>query len=221
MSGDRLEVGGMSTRYRWFRFFVTLLLRVFTGFKVYGADRVPEQGPLIVACNHTQYLDPVYVSAAVPRRVQWMAKKELFVFPFRGLFALLRAYPVDRQKGGRAALRSSIGLLKDGGVMGIFPEGTHKGHEEKARREAKSGVVVLGARGSAQVLPVYMRPAPGPRERLRGKRMYACIGKPISVDGNLRGGRAYKEVAEGILKEIYALPEEYGLADENALAEKP
>ena len=212
-SGGRLQVGGMTTRYRWFRAFVRLLLRIFTGFRVYGAERVPEQGPLIVASNHTQYLDPVYVSATVPRRVQWMAKKELFVFPFRGLFALLKAYPVDRQKGGRAALRSSIWLLEDGGVMGIFPEGTHRQGEDE--REAKSGVVVLGARTSAQVLPVYMSTAPSPLRRLRGEKMYACIGKPISVDGNLRGGKAYQEVADGILREIYALPKEYGLAEKS------
>ena len=210
-AGDRLQVGGMTTRYRWFRMFVRLLLWLITGFRVYGAERVPEQGPLIVASNHTQYLDPVYVSAAVPRRVQWMAKKELFVFPFRWLFALLRAYPVDRQKGGRAALRSSIGLLEDGGVMGIFPEGTHR--QEEGEREAKSGVVVLGARSSAPVLPVYMSTAPGPLRRLRGEKMYACIGRPISVDGNLRGGKAYREVADGILREIYALPKEYGLSE--------
>jgi hypothetical protein len=43
--------------------------------------------------------------------------------------------------------------------------------------------------------------------------MYACIGKPISVDSNLRGGKAYREVADGILQEIYALPEEYGLPE--------
>ncbi len=210
---DRLQVGGMSTRYRWFRIFVRFLFRVFTGFSVYGTERVPKQGPLIVASNHTQYLDPVYVSAAVPRRVQWMAKKELFVFPFRWLFALLRAYPVDRQKGGRAALRSSIGLLEDGGVMGIFPEGTHR--QEDGSRDAKNGVVVLGARSSAQVLPVYVSTAPSIRRRLRGERMYACIGKPMNIDGNLRGGKAYKETAEGILREIYALPKEYGLAEKS------
>ena len=210
-TGGRLEVGGMTTRYRWFRAFVRGLLQVITGFDIYGVERVPEHGPLIVASNHTQYLDPVYICAAVPRRVQWMAKKELFVFPFRWLFKLLRAYPVDRQKGGRAALRASIGLLEDGGIMGIFPEGTH--HQGERAREAKSGVVVLGARSSAQVLPVYISPAPTPGRRLRGEKMYACIGEPISVDGNLRGGEAYQEVANGVMREIYALPKQYGLTE--------
>lgn len=140
-----------------------------------------------------------------------MAKKELFVFPFRKLFALLGAFPVDRQKGGRAALRTSLELLEKGHVLGIFPEGTHH-RQEGASRGAKNGVVVLGARSSAKVLPVYISPEPSLRARLRGAKMHACIGKPISVDGNLRGGEAYREVADGILRAIYALPKEYGLA---------
>lgn len=204
--------GDMSRRYRWFRATVNWLLKIITGFTIHGAGRVPDDGPLIIAANHTQYLDPVYVSAAVPRHVLWMAKKELFVFPFKGLFAFLKAFPVDRQKGGREALRVSLKLLGQGGVLGIFPEGTHR--QEGGSREAKSGVVVLGVRSRAQVVPVYISTAPGIVARLRGKKMHACVGKPIDIDGNLRGGKAYKEVADGILREIYDLPKQYGVEKE-------
>lgn len=209
MTREVVKASDMSARYIWFRATVRWLLRIAAGFTVHGAERTPDEGPLIVAANHTQYLDPVYVSAAVPRRVRWMAKKELFVFPFRGLFALLGAFPVDRKKGGRAALRTSLDLLEEGRVLGIFPEGTHR--QEGVSREGKSGVVVLGARSSARVLPVYVSPAPGLTGRLKGEKLHACIGKPMDVDSNLRGGKAYREAADGILREIYALPKEYGL----------
>lgn len=208
---DKSSGGDMSSSYRRFRIFVRAFLRVFTGFTVHGAEIVPVDGPLIVAANHTQYLDPVYVCSAVPRRVQWMAKKELFVFPFRRILAMLGAFPVDRQKGGRAALRTSLEVLERGLVLGIFPEGTHR--QEGVSREAKSGVVVLAARSGAKVLPVYIGTAPGLIRRLRGERMHACVGEPLSVDGDIRGGKAYRKTADGILREIYSLPEKYGLAE--------
>ncbi|CAN5883542.1 lysophospholipid acyltransferase family protein [soil metagenome] len=178
---------------------------------MYGVERVPEDGRLIIAANHTQYLDPVYVCVAVPRRVQWMAKKELFVFPFKGVLSLLGAFPIDRQKAGRATIRASQEVLESGMVLGIFPEGTHR--QGESSREAKSGVVVLAARSGAPLLPVYVSAAPGLLGRLKGKKMYACIGKPVNVDSNLRGGKAYREVADNILRQIYALPDEYGLAE--------
>lgn len=199
----------LSTRYRWFRWTVAWILYVLYGLEVYGTERTPKNEPLVVAANHTQYLDPVHTCVAVPRRVQWMAKKELFIFPFKKVFDLLGAFPVDRQKGGRAALRTSLEVIEKGYTLGIFPEGTHR--QEGVSRDAKSGVVVLAARSGARVLPVYISPAPGLRDRLKGAKMYACIGDPITVDENLRGGEAYREAADGILRSIYALPKEYGL----------
>ena len=102
----RRKPGEMSGRYRLFRRTMTLLCRFLFGYRVHGGDRVPSDGPLIVASNHSQYADPVLVCVAVPRRLQWMAKKQLFVFPFRKFFEFIGSFPVDREGGGVApALR--------------------------------------------------------------------------------------------------------------------
>ena len=199
---------GMSPRYKLFRNTLTLIAKILFGFTGHGGGKVPEKGAFVVASNHSQYLDPFYVGMVVPRRVQWMAKKELFVFPLRWFFYFLGAFPVDRQKGGRAAIRTATEHLKAGWALGMFPEGTHK--QEGASREAKSGAVVLAARSEARILPVYVGSAPGLRARLRGEKLHAYVGEPIEIDSNLRGGKAYKEVSEGILREIYALPEKFG-----------
>ena len=209
---------GMSPRYKLFRITLTTIAKVLFGFTSHGAEKVPAKGPLVVASNHTQYLDPFYVGMAVPRRVQWMAKKELFVFPLRGFFALLGAFPVDRQKGGRAALRTATEHLGAGWALGIFPEGTHKQGDKP--REAKSGAVVIAARSGARILPVYIGPAPGLRARLRGEKLRAYVGVPIEIDANLRGGEAYKKVSEDIMREIYALPEKSGFAPPTERNEK-
>ncbi len=195
---------GMSRRYKLFRRFMLTLGWLLFGFTVHGAEKVPKEGPLIVAANHRRYADPVFVPMAVPRRMQWMAKKELFVFPLRALFYFIGSFPVDRAGGGRAGLRTALNFLAKGWALGIFPEGTHRTGE--GSREAKSGTALLAVRGGAPVLPVFVGETPGLRARLRGERLRVYVGDPIAVDANLRGREAYRSAAEEILRVIYALP---------------
>jgi 1-acyl-sn-glycerol-3-phosphate acyltransferase len=196
--------GEMSPRYRMFRRAAITFFRVVYGFTIHGGDAVPE-GPLIVASNHSQYADPVLVCAAVPRRLQWMAKKQLFVFPFGTFFRFIGSFPVDREAGGRGAMRAALAFLGEGWALGIFPEGTHRGSE--TARAAKSGVVVLAARSGAPVLPVHVGKLPGPLARLRGEGHHVYVGDPIEVDQTMRGGAAYRAAADEIMRAIYALPD--------------
>ena len=194
---------GMTRRYWLFRRVVLLLGRILLGFRLHGEELAPERGPLILAANHARYLDPVFVCMAVPRRVQWMAKKEIFLPGLRGLFAIFGAFPVDRQGGGRSALRTAMNLLSEGWALGIFPEGTHKQTDED--REAKSGVSMLAVRGRARVLPIYIGDIPTPLARLRGEHLDVYVGSPITIDNTLKSRRAYKDAAEEVLATIYSL----------------
>ncbi len=203
----RRKPGEMTRRYRLFRRAVTLLCRLLFACRVHGGERVPSEGPLIVASNHSQYADPVLVCVAVPRRLQWMAKKQLFVFPFRKFFEFIGSFPVDREGGGRAAIRAALAFLAEGWALGIFPEGTHRG--AGASREAKSGVVVLALRSGARVLPVHVGRLPGPRSRLRGGRLDIFVGEPVQLDPAMRGGAAYRAAADEIMHTIYALPQRH------------
>ncbi|HTA38043.1 MAG TPA: lysophospholipid acyltransferase family protein, partial [Candidatus Acidoferrales bacterium] len=90
-----------------------------------GVENVPKTGPLIIACNHMSYLDPPGMGCFVPRRISYMAKKELFDIPILGpAIAAVGAYPVDRKGSARSAIKKSLEVLKAGGAVGIFPEGT-------------------------------------------------------------------------------------------------
>jgi 1-acyl-sn-glycerol-3-phosphate acyltransferase len=203
----RRTPGEISRRYRLFRRAMTLLCRILFGYTRHGGESVPSEGPLIVASNHSQYPDPVLVCVAVPRRLQWMAKKQLFVFPFRKFFEFIGSFPVDREGGGRAAIRAALAFLAEGWALGIFPEGTHRGADTS--REAKSGVVVLALRSGAPVLPVHVGRLPGPLSRLRGKKLHIYVGEPIQLDTALRGGPAYRAAADKIMHTIYALPQRH------------
>jgi hypothetical protein len=72
---------------------------------------------------------------------------------------------------------------------------------------------VLAARGNAPVLPVHVGKLPGLSDRLRGERLHVYVGEPVELDPALRGGAAYREAADGIMRSIYALPSKYGKAD--------
>jgi 1-acyl-sn-glycerol-3-phosphate acyltransferase len=204
-SGRRTP-GEMSPRYRLFRRTMITLCRILFGYKLHGGNRIPAEGPLIIASNHGQYADPVLVCVAVPRRLQWMAKKQLFVFPFRTFFRFIGSFPVDREGGGRGAIRAALAFLAEGWALGIFPEGTHRG--DGSSKQAKSGVVVLAARSGAPVLPVYVGRLPGPASRLRGQRLRIFVGEPIDLDPALRGGAAYRAAADEIMRSIYDLPKQ-------------
>ena len=200
---------GMSRRYKLFRRFMLTLGRLLFGFTVHGAEKVPKEGPLIVAANHRRYADPVFVPMAVPRRMQWMAKKELFVFPFVKFFFFIGAFPVDRQKSGRAALRTALDLLAAGWALGIFPEGTRRrGYDPE--EAPKSGVAMLATRGKAPVLPVFVGKVPNLFERLRGGRLHVYIGDPITLNNTKKERLVRREAAGEVLREIYALGERFG-----------
>lgn len=213
----KLDESGMSRRYRLLRDWVLLFAGIIFGFTVHGTERVPKSGPVVVAANHWRFFDPVFVCMAVPRRVQWMAKKELFLKPLEKPFAMLGAFPVDRQGGGRGALRVALSHLKDGWALGIFPEGTRKKPGEREYREfegdgsgTKNGAVMLAARSGAAIVPVFVGPVPSLSERFRGKKMEAYIGEPIYLDDSTKGRTAYEEASKEMMHSIYAFQKNEG-----------
>ena len=195
----------MSLRYRVFRWTLIYLSRLLFGFTVHGAEKVPEKGPLIVASNHHQYADPVLVCMAVPHRMQWMAKKEVFVPPFDRFFYFIGSFPVDRRKGDRAALRAALGFLSEGWVLGIFPEGGRRKQDAVGQDSPKGGVAMLAARGAAPILPVFIGKIPNPFERLQGRKLHIYFGNPITLDNTKGEKQARREVAGEVLRAIYEL----------------
>ena len=205
--GGQSTPGTMSRRYDLFRRFMIGLSRLLFGLTIQGMEKAPKTGPLVIAANHRQYPDPVLVCMAIPRRMQWMGKKQLYEPPYKRFFEFIGSFPVDREGGGRAGVRIALAYLAEGWALGIFPEGTHK--DDGTAREAKSGAVMLALRGGAPVLPVLVSKMPGPLARLRGERLRLIVGEPITLDKGLRGGKAYREAADDVLRTIYALPREH------------
>jgi len=121
-------------------------------FRVYGRENVPLDGPLIVACNHASYLDPVALGVACPRPLSYMAKAELFRIPVLGAaIRAVYAYPVERGKASATAgIKRSVEVLRQGRAVGIFPQGTRV---REGEGEARAGVALLASLGKAPVVP--------------------------------------------------------------------
>ena len=158
--------------------------------QVYGRENVPLTGPLIVACNHVSYVDPVALGDALPRPIAYMAKVELFRIPVLGpLIFALGAYPVDRGKGDIAAIRASIRALQEGKAIGIFPEGTRN---LSGDAHIHTGVALLASLSGAPVLPAFVRG--GERAKRLGK-LAVAFGEPLRLAGSRRGKASREDLA--------------------------
>jgi 1-acyl-sn-glycerol-3-phosphate acyltransferase len=137
---------------------------------VHGRDRVPREGPVILAANHRSVIDTAVIALTAGRPVSFLGKAEYFVgtgLRGRALASFLSALgyvPVDRSnaKAGLAALHAGRGVLEAGGAFAIYPEGTrsldgclHRGHTGVASLAVTTGalVVPVGLIGTERVLP--------------------------------------------------------------------
>jgi 1-acyl-sn-glycerol-3-phosphate acyltransferase len=186
-----------AAKYTFYAFFGTIWR-----MRVYGSENVPKNGPLIVACNHVSYFDPPLLGTACPRRIQYMAKEELFRIPVLGpAIRAVGAYPVDRQGSATSAIKRSVEVLRAGGAIGIFPEG---GRNLTGNAEARGGVSLLAALGNAPVVPARLI-GTASAKRLEQFRVY--FGRPLSLPQDRKASR--EEMAnftDEVMRAIRSLP---------------
>lgn len=141
--------------YHFARMICRAYLKVFRCWRVEGSGNLPASGPVIIAANHVSNLDPVVVGCAFDRRVNYLAKEELFRVPVLSwIIRQLGAFPVKRGTGDRGAIRAALEVLEQGACFGIFPEGTRS--KDGKIQEPKLGVAMLAAKTGAPVLPVAL-----------------------------------------------------------------
>ncbi|ACK68924.1 1-acyl-sn-glycerol-3-phosphate acyltransferase [Gloeothece citriformis PCC 7424] len=134
---------------------VSPLLHTYFQGRIYGAEKVPQQGSLVIVSNHASYFDPPLISCAVRRPVAYMAKEELFKTPvFKQAIQLYGAYPVKRGTGDRGAFRAAVKALNDGWAVGIFLEGTRTPNGRI--NDPKLGAAMIAAHTQVPLLPVSL-----------------------------------------------------------------
>lgn len=177
--------------------------------RVLGAWKVPASGPLIFAINHSHNLDGPMVMGVAPRPTHFLIKKEAFVGPLDPFLTGIGQLKVDRDTTDRTAITRALGVLDNGGVLGIFPEGTRGEGDFAALR---AGLAYFAVRGGAPIVPVAVLGSTQRRGRLikalppLRSRVDVVFGDAFEAgDGSGRRTRkALDEATERIQKQLAA-----------------
>lgn len=136
--------------YRFIRALIRFFYRILFRIKAEGLEHIPQEGGVLLCSNHISNLDPPMVGILIKRQVRFMAKEELFHAPVLGpIIARLGAFPVKRGGISKESIRTALTILREGGIMGIFPEGTRNSQAAVAKR----GAATFALRSDAAVIP--------------------------------------------------------------------
>ncbi|GAA4553773.1 lysophospholipid acyltransferase family protein [Amycolatopsis samaneae] len=206
MSAAGLPEGARGGLHDAGRVFARYHLRSAFRIRVHGRERMPATGPVVVIANHSSYIEPQLLFGMLPRRSAFLVKEELFhaVGGWAGRFlTAIGQIPVKRGEVDRKPLMTASSVLKAGGVVGIFPEGTRGDGDVGA---AERGAAWLVRASGATVLPIATRgtlkPADG-RRRWR-PRVDILVGEPFTP-GIGKGRTGLDEGTEHLRGELAAL----------------
>jgi 1-acyl-sn-glycerol-3-phosphate acyltransferase len=183
-----------------------------------GSENVPETGPVVLAINHTGYLDGIFAAWPVVfqrhRWVRYVAKKEVFDHKLAGpLMRGMKHIPVDRRRAPLRALEASVAVLKTGEIVGTFPEATI--NRSFVPGPAKSGAVRMAQASGASLIPVAVWGAHRiltkgrPRNLQRKVAILIKIGKPLELDPVENPKLATERLMNEIRALLAAAQEEY------------
>lgn len=150
--------------------------RLLFWYSVTGRENIPKTGGVIFSSNHLSYLDPVLWIIVIRRRIRFMAKQELFKNPLLGWFLRrMDVFGVERGSGDMAAVKTAIRVVRNGEILGLYPEGTRSKDGKPGR--AKTGVALIAKAAKCDVVPAAVIC----RGKLRPfKRIRLVVGKPVS-----------------------------------------
>jgi len=185
MTAERIPLGmRLSERFgRW-------AMRQLAGeIEVNGLERIPVTGPVLLASNHISWVDPVllacWLTPATGRPMTWMGKAEAMRWPLVGSFLRVNGvFGVRRGAADLEAFRLAERILREGRILGIYPEGTRS--PDGVLRPFRDGAALLAVRSGVLVLPVAVTGTDGlwrkgaliPR---RVPRVTVTIGEPVDI----------------------------------------
>jgi 1-acyl-sn-glycerol-3-phosphate acyltransferase len=186
-------------------------VRACTPLRVYGRDRIPANGAVVLCFNHFSWLDPWAIGSVVPRTLYYVAKQEAHDNPLIGpLIRLFGTSSVRRGESDREAIRIMRDVVQRGDALGMFPEGT--------RQQREPGPVLPGAAMIAvqEKVPVVCGAIQGSQDWRLGNfhPVSIAFGEPFELSGHPRNSKGYRGAAEDIQRELRRLWEFLVTAEE-------
>ena len=189
------------------------LLLSLSRWQVNYQGEMPKSGPLIIAANHVNMVDPPLLSASIPRRIVFMAKREIYFSPGGIFVRLFGAFPVRRGEPDRQALRQAEAVLREGLALGMFPEGTRSRTAQMQR--PKAGTSLIALRSGAPIVPVGItgtEAISGLGFIFRRPKITVNVGRPFTLppqEGKLTGAHL-DQLSDFIMERVAELlPEGY------------
>lgn len=199
---------------RWYpvnKYGIAPLLRFLVRVYQPGAHHIPADGPAILAPNHISFLDSALLMAILPRQIKFVGKAEYMDdWKTKVLFPAMGMIPIDRSGGDKstAALDAARRVLDDGGLFGIFPEGTrsrdgrlHKGHTGAARLAMQTGapIIPVGIVGTREIQPPD---APFPKPFMPAMFHFGAPIDPGKYGGASDDHLALRQITDEVMFEI-------------------
>ncbi len=201
-------MGGMY----WFAFWVSkIFYAIFFRIEYINRENVPLTGGYIIAPNHRGLSDILFISHGIPKRpITYMGKKELFENKFANwFFRKCGALPISRGDGDVNALNPFIDKIKEGNLVGIFPEGTRGKNIRPSR--GKSGTALVAKQSRCGVIPCAIIYEGGLRPF---KKIKVAYGEPISYEelfADEESAAALKRATKKIMEGINILMDKEGV----------
>jgi 1-acyl-sn-glycerol-3-phosphate acyltransferase len=171
-----LPAGAVPWLHDFARWLGTWIHRPFYRIRVHHRARVPSSGPVVLVANHSSFIEPQLLFGLVGRRAVFLVKSELSRGPAGTAFRWIGQIMVRRGIADRAPLMAAVSVLRAGGLIGIFPEGT-RGEGDVAH--AEQGAAWLVRMTGAVVLPIATR---GTRERSGFRpKLDILVGEPFEL----------------------------------------
>jgi 1-acyl-sn-glycerol-3-phosphate acyltransferase len=192
------EKGVSRWLYALVRGIMSPLLRLYFRMHISGADCIPAEGPAIVAPNHKSFWDSFFIGVCTPRHVRFMAKTELIEARYGRLLVRLGAFPVRRGQADEDALETARTILRQGGLLALFPEGTRIRDPDNLGHPRR-GAGRLALETGAPLVPCAIT---GTEKIFRGgfpvpRRVQVAFSPPIDVADLAPTPTAASELIEG------------------------
>ncbi len=171
------------------------LFKFFYSPKIIGAEKIPDDAPIVIAGNHKHVYDQCLTIMATKRVIHYMAKKEYFDGMLAPLFRVSGCIPVDRSRKDFSSAMSAMKVLKKGGAIGIFPEGT-RNKTDKFLLSFKKGAVSMAQRSGAYIVPFGLTGD----YKFRSKNLMIRYGEPFKVEN-----MTVEEANEKLYREVERL----------------